>query len=262
MKTLPKQEISYLPFSDFANITDSIRLGSELDSLKLKLYDSWMMPQILAFWGQMKVFKDDSGNMLPKAFLEHNIGRDPFRVGLWRVCVRAPRGYLVQKQAIAGSAKYSSLVPLILAGLKEYQNIPYSAWETCDLTGLVEQSLLDSMMTDVPELSVERILEIRTQGLTVKSGPKAGSISNPVSKWALTGIADTELGGLPNHAVTMICQTWVAHPTLRHPLMILNPDSWDDMPKPLIDTEVVQPLKEPKPPKAETNGYIDLPWLA
>ena len=111
---------------------------------------------------------------------------------------------------------------------------------------------------DIPVLSTERLMEIRTLGLSTQTGKKSGEVVHPISKWKLTGIKGTELGVAPVHITTMLCQTWVAHHSLRNPLMILNPFDWDGpMPAPLIDTEVitVTPKDTPTPEYKEL-----LPW--
>lgn len=239
--SLSKQELSYLPFSELASTpVDSLEL--RVKELSLADYSSWMLPQIFGLFSNFKVFKNDEGLYMAEPFLEHNIGKDPHLRGIWKICARLKRGALVKGQNTTQGAKYSALVPLILASIKESQGIPYSQWTEDSISKLVDRLLQEAMLVppnDIPDLSIERILEIRKQGLTTMSGSSMGQVVKATSKWSLTGIRDTELGHLPTHAITMICQTWVAHPTLRHPLMVLDPNDWDGMPKPLIDSEVV-----------------------
>lgn len=239
--SISKQELSYLPFSELANVpVDTLEL--RVKELGLADYSSWMLPQIFGLFSRFKVYKNDDNMYMAEPFLEHNIGKDPHLRGIWKVCARLKRGALVKGQNTTQGAKYSALVPLILASIKEAQGIPYSQWTNDSIPKLVDRMLQEAMLVDpndVPDLSVNRILEIRRQGLTTMSGSSMGQLVKATSKWSLTGIKDTELGHLPTHAVTMICQTWVAHPTLRHPLMILDPNDWDTMPKPLIDSEVI-----------------------
>jgi hypothetical protein len=130
---------------------------------------------------------------------------------------------------------------------------------------MVDALLADAMLVpadDVPDISKDRIMEIRRQGLTTMSGASAGEIVGPTKKWSLTGIKDTEYGHLPTHAVTMLCQTWVAHPSLRTPLMVLDPNDWDGMPAPLMDTEVVEPVHTEGSKKfLALEARRDSPWL-
>jgi hypothetical protein len=65
----------------------------------------------------------------------------------------------------------------------------------------------------------------------------------------LNGIGDTELSAIPALAGTMLCQIWVAHPSLRTEYMVLDPYNWDRMPPSLIATEIFaqkEPIKKPK----------------
>lgn len=46
----------------------------------------------------------------------------------------------------------------------------------------------------------------------------------------------------------MLTQVWVAHPSLRNEYMVLDPVNWDQMPEPLIPTElhkIITPSKLP-----------------
>lgn len=262
---LTKQELSYFPFSDYADVP----LAGLEDIAKehgLQNYSSWLVPQMLGFFGKMKTFKNDEGDYEALPFLEHNIGRDPFKLGMWKVAARLKRGQLIKGQNTPTGAQYSALVPLLLAALKRDQNINYSEWTKKSIPMMVDALLADAMLVpvaDVPSLSKDRIMEIRTQGLTTMSGASAGEIVGPTKKWALTGIKDTELGHLPTHAITMLCQTWVAHPTLRTNLMVLDPNDWDGMPEPLMDSRVLEEPVRSQGSKAflSMEARKDSPWL-
>lgn len=253
---LQKQDISYLPFSELSNVANA-DLDNVVKDLGLQNYSSWMMPQLLALFGSFKTFKNDKGEYIAEPFLEHNIGKDPHLRGIWKACARLKRSALVKGQNSPSMSMYSALVPLIMAGVKRFQSVNYSEWSLDSIPYLVDNLLSQAMLVDpkdVPDLSVDKIMEIRKQGLTTVSGASAGKVVNPTSKWSLTGIRDTELGHLPTHAITMICQTWVAHPSLRHELMVLHPNDWDGMPAPLVDTEIL------KKTEAVTNLGSDNPW--
>jgi hypothetical protein len=114
------------------------------------------------------------------------------------------------------------------------------------------------------DLGSARLLEIRTQGLTQKSGVKAGQMKNPETTWSLTGIQDTEIAHLPKLTQTLLTQIWVAHPVHRNNLMILDPNNWDLMPEPLLPTNVFK-TTEPKEMvnqinKTLINNIPNLPW--
>jgi len=105
---------------------------------------------------------------------------------------------------------------------------------------LVHSDLLEAATAAVPTLSRDRLLEIRAQGLLVKSGKAAGTSRSSTSTWSLQGIADTEIGHLPRLAGSMLCQIWTAHPSIRTAAAILDPNNWDLMPDALIDTDVTE----------------------
>ena len=253
MKKLRKQHIDEFDFAQYAEAPDLEALA-ERDGLTN--YNTWMLPQILAHYGSWRLVKNDQGQVLPQETAKQNI-TEPWHMGLWRVVTRLKRGSLVKLQGSPIGVNYSSLVPIILAGAKRYQNVAYSRWQLTPDTKLVHQELLEAMFCDYPDLGSERLLEIREQGLTIKSGAKAGSVQKATSKWTLTGIQDTELHGLPKLAVTMLAQIWVANPSLRTELMILDPKNWDVMPKPLVDSEIFHPQQVQQP---LADRVVDLPW--
>lgn len=241
-----KKELSAFAFGDYCDTPSDGLAKQALDS-GLIAHASWILPQMLAFFGSLKMFKDDKGEYLALPFLEHNFGKDPHLMGMWKVATRMPRSSLVKPQNSGSGPEYSMMVPLILAGQKKYQNINYSEWSQTDLEYIVDRSLAEAMLVpanDIPTLSKSEILEIRVKGLTVASGGRVGTVEPVTSKWALTGIKDTALGHLPKLAVTMITQAWVCHPTLRTKYMVLDPNDWDGVPEPLVATEVAkQPAK-------------------
>jgi hypothetical protein len=154
---------------------------------------------------------------------------------------------------------------MILAGLKSSQGITYNSWRGLpDLKYLLEPAMLEavtldsSVIADCYGLGSERLLEIRNQGLTVKTGKSAGSVKNPETTWSLNGIQDTEISMLPKLSQSILCQIWLAHPKNRRMNMILDFRNWDNMPEPLVSQElfVCEPKAAPKP----KINYNDLPW--
>jgi hypothetical protein len=228
-----RKELKYFPFAELAETTPP-----EVIALA-KTHLNWILPQLMAHIGQMRLYKSDQGEYLPLAFLDRNLGSSAELRGMWRLCCRVRRSDFVKPQNNAANAQYSLLVPLILAAVKMYQGVNYSSWSADNLELICEPQLAEAMMVDpnlVPDLTPAEILELRELGLTTKT---TGKVETPTSKWRLTGLADTALGQLPPLAVTMICQTWVAHPTLRTQYMVLDPNDWDGVPEPLITQEPV-----------------------
>jgi hypothetical protein len=219
-----------------------------------------MMPQMLAKFGEFRpVWK---GQYIDAAqTLMQNLGSDPKLRGMYLAATKLSRGKLIQKQSSPQGSQYGALVPLVMAGFKKYQNIAYGRWSREDIKYVVDKNLAQAMMvTEVPELSVSRLLEIRELGLTAKSGRTEGQVKNPLSTWALTGIQDTELGHLPKLAVTMLTQIWLAHPSIRNEYMVLDPLNWDNIPAPIVAQDIFKAPApaESKPISKDASSY--LPW--
>lgn len=247
-----KNDIHSWPFQECASITEAPQLEEWAMQHGLTQFNTWMLPQILAYFGQFRVRTRDDNKLDAQALLADNIRGNDWAIGLWRICTKLKRSSLVKTQIHENFSEYSALVPLILAGIKKYQNKPYSSWSTSGLEYVVDRGLYEAMMCEPPQLPLDRVLELRAQGLMTKSGPNAGQIKKSTSTWTLTGLKHTEWGELPQLAVTMLAQIWVAHPSIRNSAMILDPQNWDAMPEPLIDTQVVK-----RPVEATVS---DLPW--
>jgi len=183
--------------------------------------------------------------------------QDKWSVGLWRLVTQQNRGVLLPKQN--KNAKYGALTPLVLAGLREGQGIPYTSWDLMDPEFcLLETKLREAIQTPAPDLSLETLLELRQDVLTYKTGPKLGEQKNPESVWTTGTMRGTPLEGtLPLQRV-MLLQIWLAHPTIRNPLMILDPHNPDKTPEPLINSKnsEVFSLKVPN-----QINHQQLPWL-
>jgi len=113
---------------------------------------------------------------------------------------------------------------------------------------------------DCLNLGSEELIQIRNFGLTNRSGAKAGEQNKPTSQWKLNGLAATQFAGTPVLLSTIMCQIWVAHPSLRTELMILDPEKWDSMPKPLVTGEVFALGSKEKTNVKMPQGDVKLPW--
>jgi hypothetical protein len=152
------------------------------------------------------------------------------------------------------------------------QGVPYEQWRASpDLGWILEPRLLEAValppevLEAAGNLGSERLLEIRQQGLMTRSGKSAGQLKAAESTWSLTGISDTEIGHLPKLTQTILTQIWLAHPTHRTGLMILDPANWDRMPEPLITNNVFKTLEPkeiaPLEKKAKETDKTLLPWM-
>jgi len=235
--TIPRnrrKELRSWPIEQFAKGTEP-ELARLAEMFQLYKESDWFLDQMLFQFGGWKLIWNDRDLIDPLATAKHNIKSD-FDRGLWQLACRTTRSKLVARQI--DQPNFSSLVPLILAGVKRYQEVEYSKWDPQSLEVVVPRDLFEATQARC-DLQPEELLELRVRGLEVKTGAKAGTHRDPKSSWQLYGIADSELGKLPKLAQVMLAQIWVAHPDLRHRDMILQPDNWDLMPEPLIKTDVI-----------------------
>jgi hypothetical protein len=256
MLQIKKQDIEYLDLQDIVKLQDK-QLNLWAEDNKLNRFESWILPQLVANFGRWQVEYDPSGCIDVLATLKLNCS-DPKQQELWKL-TRIKRSLLVTKQI--ANPKYSSLTPLILMGLKLYQNISYQSWHGLNnLQWILEPELMAAVDVVYDSLGSDRLLEIREQGLTQRSGTKAGQQKPAESTWSLTGIQATEIGHLPKLTQSMLCQIWLAHPKHRDPYMILDPKNWDNMPQPLIQYDVFK-KPEPKETAVVKEVTTELPWL-
>jgi len=238
-QTAYKQDLQTWPMDWFAN-DNGLVLAQRADSLALKSQNRWMPDQLLHHFGSWQVvLADKKIDAIRTAQLNLGSGtaaEQLFQLGCWKVACRLSRSKLLPKQI--AQPEFSSLVPLILLGVQRYQDIPYSDWSRENLHAVMPQELADAMTYQPPELSTMEILDIRNQGLLVRSGLKEGTSRDPRTTWKLSGIADTKIGELNYLQQAQIAQIWIAHPEHRHKNQVLDPLNWDVQPEPLILPEL------------------------
>lgn len=261
MYTISKAQLELFPFNTFPkDPKDQTAVEAWTTDYGVKFHESWMMPQIVAHYGKFKVTTNK-----PIDLLANNISKeDAWEVGLWRATLAA-RGFFLRKQSEnKTSAMYGGLTPLILYGLKKYQNIPYSYWDSQGLEHVVGDDLAAAMTSEPIDLALDEALRLRDHACVVKTGLSAGKVNKPTSVWKPTGVRGTVLEGLPRLAQVMYLQLWLAHQSLRSESMVLNPSDWDNMPEPFIDSSIFLPEEKPAKivrktkPKDEAK---ELPWL-
>ena len=266
---LAKQDVQHFPFEEYAEASLE-QLEQVAEQHKLQQFNSWMLPQLLANFAKWRLIRlPDTNKIDAKLTILANCEQDLKQRGMFLVASKLPRSKLVKRQNSELGAHYGALVPLILAAHKKFNQVPYKDWCKSTVKYCVDKNLAQAMLllpNDIPQLSWERLLEIRQQGLIVKSGSGLGSQKDPISTWALTGIQDTELGHLPKLAVTMLTQIWLAHPSLRNQYMVLDPINWDHMPAPLLGTEVFTDQQklanQQRLQPAQSSQRDDIAWLA
>ena len=238
LQSLPIAELAETcTFSDYEVHVEAF---IQQHGLKLK---TWFYPQALAHVAKWRISRGASGLFSGKALVVDNCKNDPFNRGLYWILMSKHRA--VQKQYT--QTEYCSLVPLIPSAFKKLADIKYCDWDTSELHFVVGPDLLKAMTTTPPQYTREELLEFRVKGLitgdTAKRSP--GANKNPATTYNLYSLPkempDGRVGPaeLPPLVRMMLCQTWCCHPTNRNPYMILDPLSWDHVPEPLIETDVI-----------------------
>ncbi len=253
---LKKQDINELNWKQINGLTTT-----ELEHFaqtELQPHQQWFLPQLVANFGSWTLAYTD-GTIDIQQTLSNNIGQDPKQQALWKL-TRIPRSLFLRSQT--QHPEYATLTPLILAGFKKYQGVPYEQFRGLDnLEWLLEPKLLEAVQVDYDDLGSDELLEIRNKGLMNKTGAKAGQLKPAESTWSLTGIKGTKLGHLPKLTQTMLTQIWLAHPAKRTQYMILDPKNWDNQPKPLISIELFHSTEVAVDKFTKQDNSKTLPWL-
>lgn len=216
---------------------------------------SWVYPQIVSRIGKWSFIRNGSGLLSGKEVVKRNCV-DDFNKGLYAFCMSDER--FVDKQYV--NSEYCRMVPLILSAAKKMANFSYYEWDLSELHFVVNPQLLEAMKTIPPDYSYDELMQFRVEGLTIKSGDKAGRTKSALSTYGLTGLPkeleDGRIGPAKLNKLVpmMLCQTWAAHPNNRNKYMILDPKAWETMPEPLIDEDVA-----PTPAKT-TNKLFSGVW--
>lgn len=214
--------------------------GAALSEYFVKPYHikSWgikLLDQIVAEFSRHKLNALGSGGTISGVqYLRDNLDPKSDRdMGIYRFIMMDGRSDYLEKMGTGEAKKYCTLVPLILYAHKLYNNIEYSQWERETLHYVVNEALCEAMLTETPQLTPERLLELRNIGLM-----QAGKPRSPSSTYSLYRLGDTELSECSTLVKIMLCQTWAAHPSNRTKYMVLDPMNWDKMPVPLVDVNI------------------------
>lgn len=237
------------------------------NSISQKL--SWLPHQLLAYFGTWKAVKDESGQYNAQQTWDENtrLREDYFALGSGLLAT-ASRGIFF-KDAPKGSQQYKSpispLVPIILAGFKKFQGIQYSQWSPVGLETLLDPELSKLLWVTVPDIAQSELIALRNTAITDKTGPRSGIPNNAATCTKLNHLGDTAIGHLPKLAKYMVLQTWAAHPSNRNEYMILDPNNWDNIPEPLISSDIFTNKQAIKTQTIKFSPWSDsaaseLPW--
>lgn len=216
----------------------------------LKARAEWLPAQLMAViakWEPKWHVVDEISLVSPKATINAALGSaDNWTRGVYLFMVHAKKGDYVDLQYKEPGSFYCALVPMILAGFKKYHKVAYNSWDKQDLHLVLEPQLLDAVTCNIPEIDAAELLAIRTEGMKIKTGTKAGQSRNPQVTHALYGVRDSMVGDLPWLAQVMLTQIWCASPTSRNNYMILDPKDWVRTPEPLIDSSpIIRKIENP-----------------
>jgi hypothetical protein len=199
----------------------------------------WFFAQTISKFGQLPLVKNERGYSAKTLYLEHIKNNPPLKA-LWLLLRHPKRSVLLEKQTDLKFRNYSSLVPIIMSAFKRFNNIQYSEWDPTEIFGITDSNLSSAMLfKDIPDFSRQELLEKRGEALLIKSGTKAGEARNPVTTYSLYLNEESGLTKVPALARIMLFQCWCAHPLNRTQYMVLDPLNWDNIPEPLISTEVL-----------------------
>lgn len=230
------------------------------DKHDLQTNASWLLPQLMAYIATIPLSYTPEGLVNSHEYLM-SFAKDDFHKGIWAFCAHPIRGDMITKQYTPEVRNYSALVPLILMPHKRYNNIPYSKWDKAYLDKLIDPNLYQAMTTDfINTYSANELVDIRTEALMYKSGKSIGAIRSAQTSHKVYSLSG-ELKKLPWLVQVMLFQIWVAHPANRTDLMILDWNNWDNIPEPLILTDIVpQVVKSKSLYKKTDTSNDDLPW--
>lgn len=153
------------------------------------------------------------------------------------------------------NTRFSASVPLFISAFKEFRNIKYSSWDWSDEYAkyFIDKEILEVInYREYPSFTNEQLIDYRNRAMMVRSGTKAGTIRKPTATTSLYSVFDEEIKDLPRLAKLMLTQLWVYDPSVRHVLAILDPVNLDNIPEPLVASEVLVTTKQ--------NDYNELPW--
>lgn len=227
----------FFKFSNAAKQTQNYKSVDYSDHIKCKKEAHWLLPQTLAMVARAtKLVYTEEGKLDALEMMKENQNLDnlgPEQTNeLYKYLTLSPRSEIIGKAE--DFLEYSALVPLYMYAFKKYNNIAYSTWDKVQLRFSIDKGLYEAMISTPSEEAVGEgfcnLYDYRDQycynGLP------------PQKAWKINLTNNKEFDKLPRLTKVMLCQTWMAHPSLRNEYMILNPYDWDDMPDPLVSTNI------------------------
>lgn len=233
------------------------------DPAWLKANSSWILPQITALVASFPLAKNDSelySVSLSLKRIAREIDSITFSNGMpiaketinaiLKFVLRGNRSDILSGTQLA-TPRYSVAVPFVLAAFRESRGIPYSSWDTSDpmLPFFLEDEWFNALRaSEVQEYTLEERLDFRAKARTVRTGAKAGTLRSINATTSITRTGNPDFDALPKYWKLALCQTWVFHPSNRHPLAITNPYNIDTPAEPLVSGEIFETTKAKREP--------------
>lgn len=226
---------------------------------QLKSWGIRVLDQLVSDYSKHRLNSLGSGGTISGLqYLKDNLDPKSQRdLGIYRFLMLDSRSSYLDKMGTGEAKKYCTLVPLILYAHKLYNGVDYSKWERETLEYVVNPALREAMLTEVQEISAERLLELRDIGLV-----RAGKLQAANTAYGLYKLGNTELGSYNKLVQMMLCQTWAAHPTNRTKYMVLDPMNWDTMPPTLAGVEIFKQALTSAPSNKPITLESSSPWDA
>lgn len=215
-------------------------------------YAEWLIPQALEKINEnLLLVRDVTGLINTKESLAKTgqaLGSEGFQWfgGMIKYLTRESRKDIIGNLVQIRNPNISTLVPLVFSALKIHRKVNYSEWDLDNISihHLIEKPLLDAMKCR-KTFDIENLIQYREHSRVVQSGKTEGKVKELTHTVKILSTKDKEFDSIPSLAKIMYCQIWLAHPSIRTNLMVLNPLDLDSMPEPLSQEDFI-PLKKEK----------------
>lgn len=232
MKRVKLKDIKFDELGELLKVSESEKTGVMLEFLRHNPSLEEIGEQILVY-----IVENYEPILDGKLFGKENI-KTAWDIGLYRYLMLPRSKTTGLKQTDKKVLPYCSLVPMYMAAFKKYRGIEYSKWTNVE--SIVEAQLFLAMESGSAELDVFNVDSGGLLRLRDKHMMRGDKPMNPETYHAVHNLKDSILEEVPIYARAMLLQYWCAHPVNRNEYMILDPRNWDNMPKPLVDVEVIK----------------------
>lgn len=214
----------------------------------IKANSTWILPQWMSILQELPLVIEEEKVSAQKTLEKwKGVMGTLLDLRAWKVLwglLQVPRS-----QVLVGSQnqhpRWSEAVPLVLSAFKEHRGVSYQSWDWNDpmMEVLVGNKIWSSYLDDIHPWDQSELMAFRELGLRVRTGKNAGGIRSLTSYLPWGGVTNQTFKDLSVLTKYMITQTWVYHPSIRHPLMICDWGSPDTLPPPLVSQDILDTKK-------------------